>query len=138
MRYPVVIKPDGKGWFVSFPDIPEALTSGVTEQKALEMARDALATAMDFYFEDHRAVPAPSRIKAGQAFVELPASLAAKVLLLNEMIRQKVRPADLARKLKVKPQEINRLIDLKHASKIDGVAAALQSLGKHLELSLKA
>ncbi len=136
MRYPVVIKPDGAGWFISFPDIPEALTSGGTEQQALELARDALATAMDFYVEDRRLVPPPSRVKASQPFVELPASLAAKVLLLNEMIRQKVRPADLARKLEVKPQEINRLIDLKHASKIDGVAAALNALGKRLELKL--
>jgi antitoxin HicB len=60
------------------------LTSGATEQQALAMARDALSTAMDFYFEDRRLVPRPSLVKAGQPFVELPASLAAKVLLLND------------------------------------------------------
>jgi len=31
--------------------------------------------------------------------IELPASLTAKVLLLNEMLRQKVRPAELARRI---------------------------------------
>lgn len=91
---------------------------------------------MDFYFEDRRVVPLPSRVKKGRPFVELPPSLAAKVLLLNEMLRQKVRPAELARRLAVRPQEVNRLVDLKHTSKIDGVAAAIQALGKRLELTL--
>ena len=37
---------------VSFPDIPEALTSGKSEKQALEMAKDALMTALDFYFDE--------------------------------------------------------------------------------------
>jgi antitoxin HicB len=66
--------------------------------------------------------------------IELPASIAAKVLLLNEMIAQKVRPAQLARRLQVKPQEVTRLIDLNHTTKIDGIAAALKALGKTMEI----
>jgi hypothetical protein len=46
---------------------------------------------LDFYFEAGRTVPAPSKPKRDQHMVELPASIAAKVLLLNEMIAQKVR-----------------------------------------------
>jgi antitoxin HicB len=64
----------------------------------------------------------------------LPASVAAKVLLLNEMIAQKVRPATLARRLRVTPQEVTRLIDLRHTTKIDGIAGALKALGKTLEI----
>ena len=66
--------------------------------------------------------------------MELPASVSAKVLLLNEMITQKVRPAELARRLRVTPQEITRLIDLRHVTKIDGIAGALKALGKTLEI----
>jgi antitoxin HicB len=66
--------------------------------------------------------------------IELPASIAAKVLLLNEMIAQKVRPAQLARRLQIKPQEVTRLIDLNHTTKIDGIAAALKALGKTMEI----
>jgi antitoxin HicB len=79
-------------------------------------------------------VPAPSRIKRGGEVVELSASLSAKVLLLNEMIRQKVRPAELARRLQTTPQEINRLTNLHHTSKIDGIAGAMRALGKTLEI----
>ncbi len=134
MRYPVEIKPDGEGWMVSFPDIPEALTSGATQEEALTMAKDALETALDFYFDDKREVPAPSRPKRGQPVIELSASLSAKVLLLNEMVRQKVRPAELARRLHTTAQEVNRLTDIRHTTRIDGIAAALQALGRRLDI----
>ncbi len=134
MRYPVEIKPDGEGWMVSFPDIPEALTSGATQEEALAMAKGALETALDFYFDDKREVPAPSRPKRGQPVIELSASLSAKVLLLNEMVRQKVRPAELARRLHTTAQEVNRLTDIRHTTRIDGIAAALQALGRRLDI----
>jgi antitoxin HicB len=91
---------------------------------------------MDFYFEDRRPVPAPSRAKKGQHSVEISPGLSAKVLLLNEMLMQKVRPADLARRMKVTPQEVNRLTDLRYGSKIDGIAAAAKALNKTLEIRL--
>ncbi len=134
MRYPVEIKPDGEGWMVSFPDIPEALTSGATQEEALAMAKDALETALDFYFDAKREVPAPSRPKRGQPVIELSASLSAKVLLLNEMVRQKVRPAELARRLHTTAQEVNRLTNIRHTTRIDGIAAALQALGRRLDI----
>ena len=134
LAYPVELTPDGKFLMVSFPDIPEANSQGDSVEDALEMAKDALETALDFYFEAGRPVPPPSKPKRGQHVVALRASVAAKVLLLNEMLLQKVRPATLARRLKTTPQEVNRLTDLRHATKIDGIALALKALGKTLEI----
>lgn len=136
LSYPAKLMPDGDGFMVSFPDIPEALTSGSTREEALDMAADALVTAMEFYFEDRRTVPPPSAPKRGQVLVDLPLSIAAKVLLLNEMLAQGTRNADLARRMKVRPQEVNRLTDLHHPTKIDTIAVALKTLGRKLELSL--
>ena len=134
--YPVTLTPDKTdgGFVVTFSDIPEAITQGDTEAEALAAAKDALETALGFYFENKRAVPAPSKPKRGQKLVELPASLSAKILLLNEMITQDVRPAELARRLNTTPQEVNRLTDVRHTTRIDGIAAALQALGKHLDM----
>lgn len=132
--YPVKLRKDGKFILVTFPDIPEAITQGDNRAHALEMAAEALAVSMEFYFEDHRPVPMPSAPRRGQAVVELPPSVAAKVLLLNEMLRQKVRPIDLARRLGTTKQEVNRLTDLKHATKIDRIDEALRTLGKRLIL----
>jgi antitoxin HicB len=136
LAYPVKLTPDrtSGGFVVTFPDIPEAITQGETVDEALKMAQDALETALDFYFDDRRSVPAPSRPKRGQRFVYLPVSVEAKVLLLNEMIRQRVRPAELARRLRTTPQAVNRLVNLRYVSKIDGIAGAMAALGKSLEV----
>jgi antitoxin HicB len=134
LAYPVELTPDGKFLMVTFPDIPEANSQGDSVEDALKMAADALETALDFYFDAGRPVPAPSKPKRGQHTVELRASVAAKVLLLNEMYSQKVRPSELARRLRVTRQEVNRLIDRRYTSKIDGIATALKALGKTMEI----
>ena len=135
LRYPVKLKKDSNGsLLVTFPDIPEAATSAHDEAKALRLAREALESALEFYFEDGRTVPMPSVQKRGQQSVTLPASMSAKVLLLNEMLEQNVRPAELARLLGTTPQAVNRLTNLRHPTKIDGLAEAFRVLGKRLEL----
>lgn len=135
-NYPARLQRDGEGYLVTFADVPEAITGGPTREEALDMAADALRTAMDFYFEDRRPVPLPSLPQQGDVLVELPPSVVAKVLLLNEMILQGARNADLARRMGVRPQEVSRLTDLHHPTKIDTIAQALKALGRSLELSL--
>ena len=89
MRYPAKFDPAEEGGFVvTFRDIPEAITQGDSETEAMEMAEDVLLSAMDFYFEDRRTVPLPSKSAPGERLVELPPSIAAKVLLLNEMLSE--------------------------------------------------
>jgi antitoxin HicB len=90
---------------------------------------------MVFYFEDGRAVPLPSPVQACQYAIDLPAGLWAKVLLRNEMLAQKKRTTDLAVMLGATLQDVQRLFNLKHATKIDKVAQALAVLGKHLVLA---
>ncbi|MDR3725267.1 MAG: type II toxin-antitoxin system HicB family antitoxin [Terracidiphilus sp.] len=85
--YPANFKKDGDYFVVTFPDIPEAITQGKGMENAMAMAEEALRISMDFYVEDHRSVPSPSKPKRGQVMVALPVSVSAKVLLLNEMLR---------------------------------------------------
>jgi antitoxin HicB len=134
MRYPVNLKKDGKFFLATFPNIPEAISQGKTRQEALQAAQEALETALDFYFDEQRTVPIPSNAKRGQSGIELPPSIAAKVVLMNEMVRQRVRPAELARRLNTSPQAVNRLVNFKYSSKIDGIDEALKALGKTLEV----
>jgi antitoxin HicB len=135
MKYPAEIKVSGHGrYIVTFRDIPEANTQADTEAEALAMAADALLTSIDFYFEDNRPVPAPSKARPGEHLVTLPLSVSAKVLLLNRMLKNEVRPADLARLMGVMPQEVTRLMNLKHNTKIDTVAQAISAMGFELQL----
>lgn len=136
MKYPATFTPAPEGGYVvTFRDIPEAIAQGDDEAEALAEACSALASAMDFYFEDRRAAPAPSAAQPGERLVSMPASVSAKVLLLNEMLAQDIRPVELARRLGVKPQEVTRLLDLAHTTKIDAIEGALHALGKELELT---
>jgi len=121
-RYPASLEPEGDGFNVTFRDIPEAFTCGGSREDALEMAAGALVTAMEFYFDDRRPVPLPSAQKDEEVLIALPPSVWTKVLLLNEMIGQRVTPAELARRLNTRPQEVTRIINLGHATKIDTIA----------------
>lgn len=134
--YPARLEKKGAGYVVSFRDIPEALTEGASREEAMDMAADALATAMDFYFEDRKQVPMPSRFGKSEVAVELPTSLSAKVLLLNEMLRSGTTPSALAKKLKASPQTVTRIVDLHHPTKIDTISDALSVMGKKLVLSV--
>lgn len=136
MYYPVTLTPDTDGYMVSFRDIPEAISQGDTIDEALDMAQDALMVAMEFYFEDNRAVPMPSPPQDGEHLVSLPPSVWAKVLLLNEMIAQNVSQAELAKRMGIVPQSLTRLVDLSHTTKIDTLANAFAKLGKQLQVGL--
>lgn len=96
MYYPAKFEPAEEGGFVvTFRDIPEAITQGDDEQEAIDMAKDALRSAMDFYLEDRRAVPLPSAVEPGEVLIELEPDVAAKVLLLNDGIGKDAPGSDV-------------------------------------------
>jgi len=135
MRYPVNLTPDSGGYVVSFPDVPEALTQGDTREEALSSALDALVTAFEFYFEDNERVPEPGDVTGD--FVEVPASVTAKIILLNSYIGSGLTQVELANRMGIKKQEVTRLFDLKHSTKIDTIQKALSALGRQLEISAR-
>lgn len=138
MHYPARFEPAPEGGYVvTFRDIPEAITQGDTDEEAMAMAEDALVSAMDFYFDDRRRVPPPSAAEPGERAVALPASVWAKVLLLNELIAAGISNAELARRMGTRPQEVQRIVNLSHATKIDTIAQALAALGKRLEMAVE-
>jgi antitoxin HicB len=93
--FPARIARDGNGFDVSYIDIPEALPGTSTREEALALA-NALITAMNFYFEYRRQVPWPPGRRRRQGVIDLPPSVGAKVLLLNEP-RQQSRPPNWRR-----------------------------------------
>ena len=45
-------------------------------------------------------------------------------------------PAQLARALDASPQTVTRIVDLRHATKIDTLAEAFRAIGKKLTISV--
>lgn len=59
------------GFVVTFRDVPQAITQGKDFADALDMAQDALRTAMQFYEEDGLELPFPSDCEHGDVTVKL-------------------------------------------------------------------
>lgn len=138
LAYPVKFTPDDNGTvMVEIPDIPEVTSVGDDEEEALLNVMEALECAIQIYFDERRPVPMPSQPQKGQKTVCLPALETSKVLLWNEMFAQKIRKAELARRLNVYPPQIDRLFSLKHSSKIEFVEKALHAIGKQLSVSVR-
>jgi len=78
----------------------------------------------------------PSKVKKAQQAIKLPALVTAKVLLMNEMLGQKVRKAELARRLNVHMPQVDRLFDLQHSTKLEFIEAAYHKLGKQINISI--
>jgi predicted RNase H-like HicB family nuclease len=89
-HYPALFQPTANGFLVRFRDVPEALTQGDDETDAMGMAEDALATALEFYFETDRLPPLPSALRSGERMVRLPLEAD---LLLHQRILDGVRKA---------------------------------------------
>lgn len=137
LRYPVNIeKDDNNSYLVTCPDIPEMASVGEDIESALIEAEEGLMTALEFYFDDRRAIPLPSKAKSGQYSVPLPIVQSMKVLLLNEMLAQNVRKAEMARRLDVHMPQIDRLLNLQHSTKAEFIEKAFNRLGKSLNVSV--
>ena len=139
MRYPVILIPDEHGGFVvEYPDFPFVHSVGDTEEEAMREALDGIESGIAFFFDERRPVPLPSKPKAGQKTVTLPAVEAAKVLLHNEMLAQGVKKAELARRLDLAPPSVERIFRVRHKTRFETLEAALACLGKRLDVSISA
>ncbi len=135
MQYPVRLTKDDNGTIlVGFPDFPEAHTFGDDREEALARAVDALTTSVEAYIRDKRDIPAPSR---GRTLVEVPALTAAKIELWMAMRSQKVGKAALRARLNCHMPQIDRLLDVRHHSRLDQLEAAFASLGKRLVVTVE-
>ena len=66
--------------------------------------------------------------------VELPIQTSLKVLLYRAMRERDVRKANLAQRLGWKAPQVDRLFDLRHASRLDQLEAAFAALGKRIDV----
>jgi antitoxin HicB len=137
MRYAVSLVPDDNGTIlVTVPDIPEAVTFGEDREDALARAADAIETAIMGFMSAREDVPAPKA--KGHDYVSLPALSVAKVELYRAMRADGVGKAALSKRLGVALPQIDRLLDLRHASRLDAIERAFAVLGRTMGIVIKA
>ncbi|MDR1461571.1 MAG: type II toxin-antitoxin system HicB family antitoxin [Azoarcus sp.] len=135
--YPVTMRLDDNGtMLVTFADVPEAITFGADEDEALMNAVDALETGLSFYVDGRKPLPPASKPQKGQKTVCPSALECAKLGVYQAMTEQGVKKAELARRLGWHMPQVDRLFDLRHASKLDQIEAAARVLGKHVRIQI--
>ena len=138
LRYSVKLSKDTNDTIlVDVPAIPEAHTFGEDREEALARAVDAIETALMGYIEDRRDVPpSDARTSRGTA-VSMPALTEAKIALYQSMRAAGIGKAELARRLNCHLPQIDRLLDLRHASRLDQLEGAFRALGKRLTVEIQ-
>jgi antitoxin HicB len=137
LAYPIELTSDDNGTLlVTCPDLPEVTSFGEDEADALLRAVGAIEEALATRIGDRENIPQPSPAAGGPVAV-LPALTSAKVALWQAMRAQGLKKADLARRLGWHAPQVDRLLDLDHASSFAQIETALAALGKRLVVELQ-
>ncbi|MDP2227166.1 MAG: type II toxin-antitoxin system HicB family antitoxin [Moraxellaceae bacterium] len=123
---------------VYFRDLPQVFSAGSDSDEALLNAVDALETALDACIRNREPFPLPRKPRRGDTVVSLPAQATIKACLHNEMLVQGVRKSELARRLHLHMPQVDRLLDVRHSTKLETLEAAATALGKKLEIGMGA
>jgi antitoxin HicB len=126
--YPFTISEENGEFLVSFPDVPEALTSGASLEEARVLAADALLAALGGYMDDRRTIPTPSLAPSESEVIYLQPLHAAKIALYIAMLKEEVTNVIVAKRLDRDEKEIRRMLDLDHCTKIETINHALQQV----------
>ena len=135
MDYPIKLKRDDDGTFLATSvDFPELTTFGEDREDALRHAVDALEEAIAGRIARREEIPQPSK---GRNRAHLPTQTEIKVLLYNAMQEQGVRKSELARRLRWHTPQVDRLLNLRHASRMDQIESAFDALGARLSIEVE-
>ena len=132
--FPIELEDDDGTVLATSPDFPELTTFGDDRDEALARAVGALEEAVAARIHDGRDVPAPS---GGAVRAALPTLTAVKVILYQGMREQGIGKAELARRLGWHLPQVDRALDLRRRSRLDGMDAALGVIGRRLQVSAK-
>ncbi|EIX7372515.1 hypothetical protein ACEPNH_000785 [Citrobacter freundii] len=127
---------DTEQFEISFRDF-ENLHSVAFNEDDIELeARDALTAMIGELIDSRIPIPDPSAAQEGEIVIHLPVLTCLKAALHNTMISTGTRKVDLARKLNQKGPQIDRLLDVSHASKVETLEQALYLLGYEVSVSV--
>jgi len=137
IRYRVKLTPDDNNTFlVTSPDFPEVITFGETREEALHYAVGAFREMIAARIHDREPIPTPSKVRAKDDFITLPLQTEIKIRLYESLEEKGVKKAELARRMKLHRQEIERLLDFKQSTSIGKIESAFAALGKQLKIEV--
>lgn len=135
IHYPCTLQKDEDGrYLVTFPDFPEALTEGETEEEALFNASEVLTLTLEGRAEEKMPIPLP--IKRASGAMVYPSSRVQAALLIR-FNRKGRKKADIARSLGTSWPAVSHMEDLQHWSTLRQLDKTAAVLGKRLVVSFE-
>jgi len=135
--YTLLLSTDEDGNFrARISELPEVDAAGDTAEAALSRVEDEVLLALMRRMSAHRDIPEGHGAPDTGRTVALPLLATLKLALYREMRGAGVRKIDLARRLGWHPPQIDRLLDLTHASRLDQIEAGFRALGRSLEFAV--
>ena len=125
-------QPEG-GFTVTFPDLPEAITEGDTEEEALYNASEVLTLTLDGRMAEGEPIPEAVYLE-GMMIYPSPTCQAA---ILVRFSRQSRPLSDIARTLHTSWAAAQRLENPRHATNIRQLERVASMFGKRLVLSFE-
>ncbi|MGB3026885.1 type II toxin-antitoxin system HicB family antitoxin [Paradevosia shaoguanensis] len=142
MHYLAQFTPDEGGWLVQFPDVPGAVSAGKDLAEAIENAQDALEVMLLTMANDRKALPEPASAKAkpakDQHLIPVSAGTSAKLAFIRAFDESGLSLAEMAARLGKAKNEVARMRDPYHQTKIQALEAGLKVLGKRLVVLVEA
>ena len=130
--YPCNIKgneTDGDGFVATFPDVEGAITGGFTFREALINAEDCLVVALASCVDCGEELPTPSPFREGQELLTVQPVIAAQLDLYTAMREQNISRAELAERLGISNDAVDKLLSLDYCTPIAEVIKALRAVG---------
>ena len=137
IEYPAQILKKADGiFFVSFPDIEEAMTQGETIEEALFNAFEVLTLTMEYRLDEEQEIPEPSNTTGKNIHLISP-GVKVQAALLVRKAREGKSLADLARNLETSWPSVKRLENPHNSPTLKMIDKAAAALGKRLVLSFE-
>ncbi|MCY4557397.1 MAG: type II toxin-antitoxin system HicB family antitoxin [Chloroflexi bacterium] len=123
---------DGEGFAVAFPDVYGANTGGFTFKESIILAEDCLVVALSCYIDLGKELPTPSPFREGQELLTVQPLIAAQLDLYTAMREQNISRAELAERLGISNDAVDKLLSLDYCTPIAEVTKALRAVGCQL------
>lgn len=127
---------ESDAWQIHFRDFPEQQAACYKREDIELEAQESLLLAIAMEMEEGRTVPAPSPALPDELAIHLPVLVKIKLELHNIMLAGATSKADLARKMGFNAGQMDRLLDVAYASKVEALEQALYLLGYEVQTSV--
>ena len=125
-----IINIDGNGW-------EGALSQGRDLKEAHMMAKAVIYDYIEGLVEFKKRIPEPEVIDDGSRYIiDVGYDTALKIMLRNTMYDLMVKPAELARRIGVSPQQLNNILSFRKTTNLNSLASCFKALGKPLTITI--